>query len=73
VLVQLVKLSQPPLFVAHSSTSVHAVSPVPVNPAGHAPHVRPPGVFVHDAFASQPPLLVSHSLMSVHPAAPVPE
>jgi hypothetical protein len=52
--------------------STQAVSPVPSYPAGHALHVREPGVFVHVVIASQSPLSIAHSSMSMHPVAPVP-
>ena len=47
VLVHVASAAQPPLLVAHSSMSVQPVAPVPVNPPGHAPQVRPPAVLVH--------------------------
>jgi hypothetical protein len=71
VLVQAVRGSQPPLFVWHSSMSVH-VRPSPVKPVAHGPQVRDPGVFVHFASGSQPPLLVAHSSTSAQPVSPLP-
>lgn len=62
VLVQVALAEQPPLFVAHSSTSVQ-VTPSPVKPLLQA-QVREPTVLVQAAFALQPPLFVAHSLMS---------
>jgi hypothetical protein len=72
VFMQVVSRSQPPLFAAHSSTSVQPVAPLPVYPAGQAPQVSEPGVFVQVVSGSQPPLLVAHSLMSVQPEEPPP-
>lgn len=60
--------AQPPLLVAHSSTSVH-VTPSPMKPALQA-QVREPTVFVHVAFALQPPFPVRHSFTSTQ-AAPL--
>jgi hypothetical protein len=55
---------QPPLLVAHSSTSVQVI-PSPVKPESQV-HLRPPGVLVQSAWSSQPPLFVAHSSMSAH-------
>jgi hypothetical protein len=68
-LVQVALTLQPPLFVAHSFTSVQ-VTPLPVKPVSHA-QVREPGVFVQRAQKSHPPLLVKHSFTSAQ-VKPVP-
>jgi hypothetical protein len=53
------------------SVGVHVVEPVPMNPAGHEPHVAAaPELFVQVASTSQPPLAVAHSLRSVHTRLP---
>lgn len=86
VFVQMVRVSQPPLVVAHSLMStandsiimegqryqqrfhefipMQPVSPVPEYPAGQAPQVRDPAVFVQMVSELQPPLVVAHSFMS---------
>jgi len=63
--VHTVRRSHPPLFTSHALDSTHVVSPEPLYPEGHAPHVRPPGVFAQFVMASHPPLLVAHSSISV--------
>src|SRR5262249_39688720 len=47
--------------------------PMEVNPNGHEPHTREPGVFKHSVPLLQPPLLIKHSLISSHgpPAGPL--
>jgi hypothetical protein len=62
--------SQPPLFVWHSSTSVH-VLPSPVKPSLHV-QVKPPSVFAQVASALQSLVPEAHSSTSVH-VAPSPE
>ena len=59
-------VEQPPLVVAHSLMSVQ-VMPLPVKPAGQAPHVELPAVLVQmtGGMLEQPPLLAAHSLTSV--------
>ena len=59
---------QPPLFVAHSLTSVHVV-PLPVKPAAHA-QLNVPSRFVQVACGSHG--LLVHSLTSVQ-VTPLPE
>jgi hypothetical protein len=61
---------QPPLFAAHSFTSVQ-VTPLPANPALHA-HMKLPFVFVHVAFELQLLVPAVHSFTSVQ-ATPLPE
>ena len=56
----------PAIFHGARARSVHPVSPEPLYPAGQAPHVRPPGVFVHVVPSRHPPLFVAHSSTSAH-------
>ncbi len=63
VFVHVAFVEQPPLFVAHSFTSVH-VTPFPAYPALHS-HVNDPAVFVHVALPEQLLAPVPHSFTSV--------
>ena len=55
VLMQLTKVSHPPLLLKHSLMSVQCVAPVPLKPVGHAPQRREPNVLVQLVKMSQPP------------------
>jgi hypothetical protein len=72
VLMQVVKTSQPPLFVKHSLVSWQPVSPVPEYPPGQAPQMREPGMFVQAASGSQPPLFDAHSSTSTQSTSLLP-
>lgn len=56
---------QPPLFISHSLISTHE-KPLPVNPGGHWPQTKDPGVFTHITFGSfeQCGRIAVHSSMS---------
>ena len=53
------------MLLAQALSFWHPVSPLPLYPTGHAPHVRPPTVFVHFVSESHPPLACRHSFTSV--------
>merc|ERR1719476_833497 len=63
-------LSQPPLLVRHSFTSLQPFAPSLTYPLGQSPHVMDPTVFAHMRLLSQPPLLDRHSFKSLQPLAP---